>query len=134
VTQTSHNQTITATLELLAERWPKCFSIWEKRRKPLKIGIHVDLAAALDGAVTAKELGGALRVYTANKVYRSRLVAGATRVGLDGAPAGIVTESEATPKSKTATPTKTTPAISVPKRLGLAELKAAAAQRKAAAA
>ena len=59
-------------LELSAETWPKRFSIYEARRQPLKVGVHHDILAALDGAVTAAELSRALRVYTGNKVYRSR--------------------------------------------------------------
>jgi mono/diheme cytochrome c family protein len=71
------DQTIAAVLELLAETWPKCFSIYEARRQPLKVGVHHDILAALDGAVTAAELSRALRVYTGNKVYRSRVRPGA---------------------------------------------------------
>lgn len=71
------DQTIAAVLELLAETWPKCFSIYEARRQPLKVGVHHDILAALDGAVTAAELSRALRVYTGNKVYRSRVHPGA---------------------------------------------------------
>jgi len=119
---------------LLAECWPLAFSIYENRRRPLKIGIHLDIAATLDGAVTPAELALALRCYCANKVYRSRLIAGAVRIGLDGAPAGIVTEKEATqtpttPASKI--PSKA-PTIPAPKRLSLADLQAAARERKAA--
>jgi hypothetical protein len=80
------DQTIAAVLELLAETWPKCFSIYEARRQPLKVGVHHDILAALDGAVTAAELSRALRVYTGNKVYRSRVRPGAMRIGLDGEP------------------------------------------------
>ena len=36
------DQTIAAVLELLAETWPKCFSIYEARRQPLKVGVHHD--------------------------------------------------------------------------------------------
>ena len=33
--------TIDAVLALLAEKWPQCFSVSERRRNPLKIGIHI---------------------------------------------------------------------------------------------
>jgi len=79
---------INAVIELLAERWPKAFSIYEARRRPLKIGIRDDILAALDGALTPVELGRALRVYTSNRVYRSRLVAGTARFNLEGDPLG----------------------------------------------
>ena len=47
------DQTIAAVLELLAETWPKCFSIYEARRQPLKVGVHHDILAALEKAATA---------------------------------------------------------------------------------
>lgn len=86
--------TVAAVLQLLAERWPQVFSIHEFRRRPLKIGIHVEILAALDGAVTPAELCMALRCYCANAVYRKRLKAGAARIGLDGEPAGVITAEE----------------------------------------
>jgi ProP effector len=133
----THDPTIRAILELLAERWPLAFSIYEARRRPLKVGIHNDLIAALDGAVTPDDLGLALRVYVSNRVYRSRLVAGATRINFTGEPAGIVSEAEATqarPKPKAVSAPKPITQTSVPpvKRLSsLADLRAAAAARKA---
>jgi hypothetical protein len=59
----THDPTIRAVLELLAERWPSAFSIYEARRRPLKIGVHLDILAALDDAVTADELGRAACLY-----------------------------------------------------------------------
>jgi sRNA-binding protein len=49
-----------------------------------EIGIHNDILAALDGAVTPADLSRALGICSGNKVYRSRLRIGAVRVGLDG--------------------------------------------------
>jgi sRNA-binding protein len=85
--------TTDAIIELLAETWPQCFSVYERRRKPLKIGIREDLLQQLDGAVTASELGAALRCYCANRVYRSRLYKGAQRFNLNGEGAGVVEEN-----------------------------------------
>jgi hypothetical protein len=68
--------TIDATLALLCEIFPNCFVRYEARRRPLKIGIHLDLLAVLNGAVTEGELKRALRIYVNNRVYRSRLQAG----------------------------------------------------------
>jgi ProP effector len=126
---------IRPVLELLVSRWPACFSIFEQHRKPLKIGIHADSLMALDGAVTVDKLSIALACYVANKAYRAKLIAGAIRVGLDGAPAGIVTEKQAArPASKPAARTNSTPPanmpITTPKRLSLADLRAAAAARR----
>jgi sRNA-binding protein len=82
-------------LALASARWPLAFSVHQMRRRPLKIGIHLDILAELGDAVPPAELALALRCYVANRVYRSRLVAGAVRIGLDGEPAGVVTAREA---------------------------------------
>ena len=89
------NPTVAAVILLLAERWPAAFAIHEKRRRPLKIGIHLEIISALDGAITRVELSRALGCYVANDVYLSRLRVGAKRLGLDGAAAGEVTQAEA---------------------------------------
>ena len=83
-----------AVIALLAERWPCTFSIHEKKRRPLKIGIHLEIISALDGAITRVELSRALGCYVANAVYLSRLREGAKRVALDGEPSGTVTAAQ----------------------------------------
>ncbi len=139
------DDTVVAVLALLAENWPKCFSVYEKRRRPLKIGIHHEILAAIGGVVTSAELSRGLRAYVGNKVYRSRLVAGAVRVGLDGEPAGEVTAGQAAASSTLASSSPASPASScrssptpptssapaVPPRLSLADLRAAARRRRA---
>jgi ProP effector len=87
---------VESVIALLAERWPRAFAIRESKRRPLKVGIHGDLLAALDGAMTAAELGDALGDYTKSSGYIRRITrAGAERIDLDGAPAGEVTPEEA---------------------------------------
>jgi ProP effector len=86
---------VDAVLDLLCELFPKAFVRHEARRRPLKIGIRDDLLAALDGAVTPAELSRALGFYCGNKVYRSRLHVGATRIDLSGQPSGIVSQEHA---------------------------------------
>jgi sRNA-binding protein len=84
------------TAETLATtvRWPNCFWVYEGRRKPLKIGIHVDIVQA--GGFEEPALRAALRAYVRNVAYRRQLIAGAERIGLDGLPAGAaVTPEEA---------------------------------------
>ena len=104
-TKRRHNTGVQAAVDLLCNLYPKTFAMHEAKRRPLKIGIHHDLLAALDGAVTEAELGQALRCYTVNKVYRSRLKAGAVRYDLTGAPAGAVAADIAYPfTSNTDTP------------------------------
>ena len=101
---------IEAALDLLCQTFPKAFVRYEARRRPLKIGIRDDLRVALDGAMTDTELGRALRVYCTNHVYRSRLVAGAARIDLDGTAAGIVsTEHACKPKAPSPRPIKRLP-------------------------
>jgi sRNA-binding protein len=95
--QQSRAAVIFATIELLAETFPACFKIYERRRRPLKVGIHHELLVALDGAIKPEELSVALAVYTKNKNYHAGLVAGAIRIGLDGLPAGTVTPEQAAP-------------------------------------
>src|SRR5262245_42560137 len=136
--------TVAAVIALLAERYPKCFLVYEGRRRPLKIGIHRDIKAALDGAITPAELHKALGIYCSNPAYLDHTRTGAWRLDLDGNPAGVVTADEeahakatlagirAKKEARTATAKAAAqPAIpQPPKRLSLADLKAAALARK----
>jgi sRNA-binding protein len=145
---------------LLAERFPQTFFIFEQRRRPLALRIDHDINIALNGALSKAELSAGLRHYCGNSGYLQACVAGAARIGLNGEPAGVVTEGEAEharailigrrkktalriaqpgkaaetpPKLSTPTalrPATSTPEIPSPKRLGLADLKAAALLRK----
>jgi len=139
-----HNPVATAAIALLAELYPKCFSVYEGRRRPLKIGIHKDILAAVDGALTPLELSRALGIYCSNPAYLGHTRKGAWRLDLDGNPAGTVTADEEahakatlagirTKKEVRTAAAKATaqPAIPQPaKRLSLADLKAAALARK----
>jgi sRNA-binding protein len=86
-------RTVHAVIELLAERFPKAFFVYERRRKPLKVGIRQDLAAALDGALSERELSLGLGWYCRNKAYRAQLIKGAWRIDLDGSVAATITEN-----------------------------------------
>jgi ProP effector len=132
-------QAIAAAIALLAELYPKCFAIYEERRRPLKIGIHQDIQAALDGAITPTELHRALGFYCSNPVYLSQTRTGAGRVDLNGELAGAVTADEEAHAKATlagikrknearAAATRAQPPP--PKRLSLSDLKAAALARK----
>lgn len=57
------NSRVIKVMALLAEKWP-VFSIYEGRRRPLKIGIHQEIAAALGDSVNRGELHAALHRYT----------------------------------------------------------------------
>jgi len=91
--------TARAVVDLLAERFPKTFCVYQARRKPLKVGIHCDLLAALDGALTERELHLGLGWYTRNKIYRAKLLKGGWRIDLNGNVAATITENLA-PASK----------------------------------
>jgi ProP effector len=159
VINTDWRAAATATIALLAARFPACFALDHRRRRPLKIGIYEELRAALGDDIDQPALRTALRHYTAAPGYLRSLTEGAARLGLDGAPAGTVGADQAaratrelswhqrqrtaakpaktTKSTKIAKPTKQTMmpmTASAPpqaKRIGLAELRAAAAARKA---
>lgn len=142
-----------AAIALLAKTWPACFVVYERRRRPLKLGIHHDILAALDGAITPQELSRALRRYAGNGGYLRSMVAGAARIGLDGSPAGPAVSAEEAasaamrlasyvakkrrppPATASAPAPASVPApqapISAPRRIGLADLRQAAQLRKA---
>jgi sRNA-binding protein len=82
------------TIQLFEERWPACFSVSERRRRPLKVGIHVEVIAALAGQVSEADVRAALALYVKNARYLKKLKTGKPRVGLDGLPAGTVTKGE----------------------------------------
>jgi ProP effector len=77
------HKTSLATIELLAETFPQCFSVFEGRRYPLKVGIHHDVLQQLDGTITAKEL-------SANRRYLAACKEGAPRIDLAGNTVGTI--------------------------------------------
>jgi ProP effector len=130
-----------AVIALLAERWPRCFFVYEKRRKPLKIGVHLDVMAALGDTVSRTQLGIGLRYYVGNHCYLKACREGADRIGLDGQPSGKVSADEAKnsaaslagrlAKKQTKKNAPASPAIAAtPKRITLDDLRAAAARRQ----
>jgi sRNA-binding protein len=79
-----------AALRILIVQFPQCFG-WNDHR-PLKVGIHKDLEAR---GIDPRMLRLALPRYCRHIDYQHALVEGATRIDLDGQPAGIVTSQEA---------------------------------------
>jgi len=137
----------------LAERFPAAFAIYARRRKPLKIGVFDDLLAATAGSIPPAELKDALRAYCRSYGYFRACREGIARVDLAGQPAGAVTAAEAAraavcadrqlqrwqqKKAAAAPPAPAAPLApapapaAAPKRLSLADLKVAAAARRAA--
>jgi sRNA-binding protein len=74
---------IEVAIALLVECFPQCFAIYEKRRRPLKIGIHLDIRDALDGAITPNELSNALGAYCSNSGYLYNTRAGTARIEVE---------------------------------------------------
>lgn len=85
--------TVTNLVGAFQDRWPQCFSVYERRRRPLKIGIHLDIEAA--GSITSEEIRAALGFYCSNTSYLRACREGADRIGLDGSPAGSVSADHA---------------------------------------
>ena len=79
----------------LIDQFPSAFST---NPQPLKIGIGNDIAKALD--IDPRSVALALGYYCNLSAYLSACRKGATRVDLDGNPAGTVTEAEATHAEK----------------------------------
>jgi ProP effector len=147
-----NKQRLTAALGLigvLAERFPAAFAVNPGYRQPLKLGIHLDILAQLSDTIAPRDLSVALRIYVSNVKYLKALVAGAERVDINGTPAGKVTADEAAharqqlaqqrakqarrkadsrfPKIDQTLNTNDKPS---PRRLGLANLRAAAQARR----
>ena len=155
MSKTARRAKIGAVLKLLSEQFPQTFSHPDPR--PLKIGIHRDVL--IGNTVRRRDLESALRAYTSNPGYSRALSAGASRIDLDGNPAGAVTaEDEVVAKRRLAELTKAVeppaqvpavaqtepkpsavppaaedlkpPAPSAPKRLSLADLREAGPRRR----
>jgi ProP effector len=131
--------------------WPKAFAVYERRRGPLKLGVHLDIAAALKGAISDAEIKVAPRAYTGHAGYLLACREGASRVDRDGTPAGtVIADESAHAAEKLALLRKrsaarhqatqaTAPGSAVeksieskptPRRLSLADLRAAARARR----
>jgi len=69
--------------------------MFERRLWPLKIGVHLGLAARLEGLIKPKIIGLALRCYTGNSGdLRAMVKRGAVRIDLNGDVAGAVSEGD----------------------------------------
>jgi len=74
MSEAAERATIGAVIRLLCDRFPRAFSGRGQPRRPLKVGIHADLVATLDGAVRTRELRTALRAYTRQTQLPPRFV------------------------------------------------------------
>jgi ProP effector len=132
-----------STIEVLAELFPVFVADWRQPHLPLKLGIHQNLIDR--GVLPPDQCRTVFRVYAGRRQYQKAVAAGGLRYDLDGNPAGEVTAEhqefakeklvkikarmKARGKAKASAPPKLDP-VQVPRRLGLADLKAAAKARK----
>ena len=68
--------------------------------RPLKLGLHLDIIAALGERIDRRLLRQALRCYTSNIHYRASQKPGAPRIDLDGNASGTVSEADAQSAAK----------------------------------
>jgi sRNA-binding protein len=85
---------IAATIALLVELFPNCFTADEARRRPVRVRINDDIRRAAGGVFTPRQLNRALRSYTRATAYLRRLRAGIERIDLAGSPAGLVSAKQ----------------------------------------
>jgi ProP effector len=93
-------------LERLIVQFPECFKPPDQTPRPLKIGIHLDVAAALPD-VSRNDQDLAFGIYVRTKAYHATLVEGAPRIDLNGDPAGAVSAVEARPRKPKTESTET---------------------------
>jgi sRNA-binding protein len=81
-----------AALWLLVERYPACFFMLERKRRPLQIGIRDLIIAA--GTIEPDQFNLALQFYCRSTSYLVATARGGARIGLDGQPAGEITPEQ----------------------------------------
>ena len=87
-----------AIIERLAETWPAAFSVFQERRRPLRIGIREDILAVLE--IDPRELGLALGIYCRNQAYLRAIARRHDRVDLAGQVVDTVTAEQAEAAAK----------------------------------
>jgi ProP effector len=144
---------VKANIAQLATAFPNCFFVSGHQRRPLKLRIRTDLQPLV--VFTAEELDAALRFYVRSDTYLQGCTEGGPRIDLAGAEVGSVTAAEAAHAQKllearaarnaerktkcerlrleeAARKAQQRVAATAPKRVTLADLRAAAAKRRAA--
>lgn len=89
-----------ATLAEMQATWPLTFDL--DMPVPLAIGIHAQVRDAL--AISDEAAGDALRWWCHRAAYRAARMAGGHRYGLDGEPAGEVSDEHRDHMTKTVPP------------------------------
>ena len=85
-------QTLDEYVEYLATKYPKCFFVDPRMRRPLKKTIVDDLRK--ERVLDDEKVEAATSFYMNHFGYQYQLRAGAERIDLDGSKVGVVTEQE----------------------------------------
>jgi sRNA-binding protein len=104
--------------------FPRTFFIYEKKRRPLKDGIDIDLVPVVEDTISGPELRRAIEHYCGNVAYLRGLIQGAVKIDLEGRPAGSVSVDEevaakewlARREQQTKADRKAIPSLNVPER------------------
>jgi sRNA-binding protein len=81
-------------IALFEQKWPACFSVHKKGRRPLAFGIDREIIAALDGIADPFAIKRALNFYTGNSKYLATVRHGGMCIGLGGEEVEPVTEEQ----------------------------------------
>lgn len=79
----------------LIRRYPQAFFADAQARKPLKVGIHLDILADTANTLAGYQLTSAMRWYTGAYGYQCKLTEGTPRLDLAGEPSGLVSAADA---------------------------------------
>ena len=87
---------VVLTISRLQKQFPQAFPKKPAPKLPLKLGIHKDLYAQAEALkLTQAEIKEAVKTWCQGSRYWSCMTEGATRLDLNGAPAGEVTAADA---------------------------------------
>ncbi len=84
---------VAETRAILAERFPAAIFPKGSTKRPLKIGIHLDMIERCPD-LTSKAIRSALRDYTGGYKYLRGMVAGRWRIDLEGVNAAVIIDAE----------------------------------------
>ncbi len=88
-----HYKRARETRAILVERFPNVFAAKGAAKRPLRLGIHVDIIRACPD-LSIRDVRNALADYTSGFKYLEGTVAGVKRIGLDGNAYEPVTERQ----------------------------------------
>jgi sRNA-binding protein len=87
------NEAALALIDAFCAKWPQAFYADPRQRKPLKVGIHNDIHAAMPD-ISRRTLSRALQYYARHPCYLQAVAKSQPRVDLAGVELGQVSEHE----------------------------------------